>query len=420
MMPPESPFKSLRRRILNAYLLFSLGCSLFFVSVTAIVIEGIELRLVDERLKEVAQWAAPRHAGNLPVEMPSAIGFYQGATIPQSLRNLPEGVHDVTVDGLGLHVYASQNAAGPFVVVDHESDYEKVEVAVYTLLGLGFLGFAGMSVLLGWFMARRFVTPIIALSNAVTQRSASMPLTGQNDELGVLARAFAAYTHEMGAFLERERLFTGDVSHELRTPLTVISGAAEILMEQTQQYPALRAPVVRIARAAGQASASIGVLLLLARRPELSASAPVSIAELAHDEVARHQHLLASKPVTLSFAPGPGPVLRAPRELLSAMLGNLIRNACQYTEHGTVTVWLEAHALHVDDTGPGLPAGVRAMLTGDAGAGQFSGSAGSGLGLGLVRRICEYLGASLDVAIVPAGGSAFTIHFPANEILTPP
>jgi signal transduction histidine kinase len=43
-----------------------------------------------------------------------------------------------------------------------------------------------------------------------------------------------------------------------------------------------------------------------------------------------------------------------------------------------------------------------------------SGSAGTGLGLSLVKRICEYLGASLDYENRPGGGSRFSITFPSG------
>ena len=132
------PSSSLRRRILTAYLLFSVAYALFFAVLAAVAVEEIEVHLVDERLKEVAAWASPRHAEKLPVEMPSGISFHHGESIPLSLRNLPTGVHEIKVDGTDLHVFAGRNASGPFVVVDHESDYEKIELAAYFMLGLGF------------------------------------------------------------------------------------------------------------------------------------------------------------------------------------------------------------------------------------------------------------------------------------------
>jgi len=405
---------SLRRRIIGAFLLFAFGSSLLFAVVVTVAIEGIEAHLVDNRLKDIAEWASPRHSGNLPVEMPSGMSFHHGDSIPTSLRGLPPGVQDVTVDGVGLHVLTGKDAAGDYVVVDHESDYDKVELVVYSLFGLAFLGFLVLSMFLGGFVARHFVTPITTLAAAVEDGTSDLPLLDSKDELGVLARAFAAHTRELRQVLERERCFTGDVSHELRTPLTVIMGAAEILMEQSVGQPAQYAPAQRIFRAAKEAGECVNVLLLLARSPELIELPALSIGTVAAGEVERYRHLVAGKPVTLSYAGGGDFTVHGSPELCATAIGNLIKNACLYTERGSVVVRLTRRSVVVEDTGPGLPEAVRATLANEMPPAAPAGSGGTGLGLALVGRICEYLGATLTLESRADGGSLFEIDFPAG------
>ena len=403
---------SLGKRIVKAYLLFAIAFTVFFACVAVVVVEAIEVRMVDDRLEEVAAWAMPRHAAGLPVEMPAGLSFHNGQDIPWSMRGLSPGIHDLSVDGVGLHVFAGTSAFGPFVTIDHESDYEKVEWAVYSMLLLCLICFVGLSVLLGRYMARRFVTPIIDLSTAVVERKPDLPLLDNNDELGILARAFAEHTGELKQFLERERAFTGDVSHELRTPLTVITGAAELLMLDNHERPSAYAASERIYRAARETAQSVEVLLLLARSPELIEAEQFSLAPLLDDEIARHQALVANKPVTLQYTGGADFALTAPRRLVAAAIGNLIRNACLYTDQGQVSVSLAGHSVEVRDTGRGLPVAVLAMLAGDGTGQRLRGSEGTGLGLALVKRICRQLDASLDVAPREGGGTSFTIHFP--------
>jgi signal transduction histidine kinase len=419
------PSDSLRRRIVVAYLIFAVCASLFFAFITLVAVEGIESNLVDHRLQEVANWAAPRHAGHLQVELPSGLSFHHGEAIPVSLRGLPHGVHDVTVDGINLHVLAGADAGGDYVVVDHESDYEKVEWTVYSLFAFALLGFLLLSMLLGRFVGQRLVTPISQLANAVSEHAVELPLLDARDEIGILARAFAAHTGELRRVLDRERFFTGDVSHELRSPLTVIMGAAEILLEHGRGHPEISAPAERIYRAAHEATECINVLLMLARAPTLTETVPVSLSLIASNEIAHQMALLDGKPVTLSFAGGADFDVAAQPQLCAAAVGNLIRNACQYTEQGSITVRLAYYAVVVEDTGPGLPAAVRAMLDSNASAVPSSGSAGTGLGLALAKRVCDYLGATLSFRERDGGGSVFTIQFPLpsqnlNSLLTPP
>lgn len=401
---------SLSRRIIVAFALFGVVLSLFFALLAALTVEGIEVSLVDERLSDVERWALPRAAAGLPVDLPSGLRFHQGEDIPRALRNRPAGVSDVDLDGVGLHVLSGANEHGPYVIVDHESDYEKVELQVYSMFALCFMGFIALAALLGSFVGRRIVQPLRSLSDAVSAGSTTLPLTERSDELGILARALDAHTTQLRAFLDRERFFTGDVSHELRTPLTVIMGAAEILMRDHTGASA-QAAVARIYRAAQEATECITVLLMLARAPARATLAPVSFNEVAAREVERYQGMLADKPVKLVLDDTAPLTVRAPSELCSSAIGNLIRNACQYTERGSVVVSVLAHQISVTDSGPGLPAAVRQTLGHGERLAPSSGSAGTGLGLSLVTRICEYLDAELRYEQAEGGGTRFTIVF---------
>lgn len=404
--------ESLRRHIVLAFVSFGLVLSLFFAAIAAVAVEGIEVHLVDNRLAEVAQWALPRHAAGLAVDLPAGLRFHRGDDIPRSLRGLPPGVAEVDVDGVGLHVLSGSDAAGPYVVVDHESDYEKVELVVYAMFAVCFLGFVLLAALLGGFFARRVLTPIGDLADAVAEGRSTLPSTERRDELGILARALEAHTGQLRAVLDRERFFTGDVSHELRSPLTVIMGAAEILMANAAD-DSIHAPAERIYRAAQEAAECVTVLLLLARAPELGRLAPVQMNAIAAREVQRYRALVADKPVALHYEDGVDFAVQAPAELCAAAIGNLVRNACQYTETGSVRVSLSPGRIMVEDTGPGLPAAVRDTISQPHQHPHVPsrGSAGTGLGLSLVLRICEYLGATLFYEDVAGGGSRFTIVF---------
>ena len=88
--------------------------------------------------------------------------------------------------------------------------------------------------------------------------------------------------------MQRESFFTGDVSHELRTPLTVMQGGLEVLELQLERLPGSErcAPTVeRLQRTVRDMSATVGILLLLARRPENIELEPVDLALLVRDTV---------------------------------------------------------------------------------------------------------------------------------------
>jgi signal transduction histidine kinase len=239
------PFKSLKRRIIVAYLLFALVASIFFAIIAAIAVEGIEVRLVDERLKEVAAWASPRHAAGLPIEMPAGLSFHHIEDAPPPLRSLAPGMHEKTIDGVDLHVLVGNDVHGKFVVIDHATEYEKIELVVYSMFALGFIGFLICASLLGAFIANRLITPIMSLTQAVKAGESALPLQDSADELGILARAFVARTAELTEVLDRERFFTGDVSHELRTPPTRVPRGGAKQQGPSNPHPRVRPTLIR-------------------------------------------------------------------------------------------------------------------------------------------------------------------------------
>lgn len=69
------------------------------------------------------------------------------------------------------------------------------------------------------------------------------------------------------------------------------------------------------------------------------------------------------------------------------VLDNLLRNAIGYTESGEVRVTLDATEIRVEDTGPGVGSGDNNELFYPYLRG--SNSNGAGLGLSLVKRLCD-------------------------------
>jgi signal transduction histidine kinase len=404
----------LSRRILSAFTLFGFVLAGCFSILVAVAVEGIEVHLVDNRLAEVEKWALPREIAGIEVDLPAGLRFHRGDDIPTSLRGLPPGISDSASGQESLHVLAGADAFGPYVVVDHGSDYEEVELVVYSTFAAFFACCVLSAAGLGRFVARRIVSPISELATAVARGARVLPLTERKDELGFLARALEAHTVELRRVLDRERFFTGDVSHELRTPLMVITGSTEILLEG-ENDERRRAAALRVFKAAKDAAECINVMLLLARVPELSNFEPVSVGEVAYAEVVTYQSLVAGKPVRLICVGDAPLIMRAPVELCRSAVANLVRNACEYTEQGEVTVILGENHLTVQDTGPGLPEAVKSTLGHGNRLAPSSGSLGTGLGLSLVTRICDYLNASFEYESRKGGGSRFTIRFRATE-----
>ncbi|WP_029001740.1 sensor histidine kinase [Azohydromonas australica] len=406
---------SLRGRVVAAFTLVAIAVGVFFAFVGFHTVEQVESRLIGARLGELAQWQLQRlRAGQEPA-LPPGLRLYLGEQVPQALRQLPPGFHDIDGPATTLDAFAGTTDDGrPYVLVDEESDFETIEQELVSRLATGLLAAVALAAALGWAVAGREIAPLTALAEAVRHKrlDAAAPALARDDEIGVLGRALAAHTAELQEFLHRERLFTGDVSHELRTPLTVILGAAEVLGAQCADRPALLATVERIHRTAQDTADRVGALLLLSRAPQAISAPRIALRPLVEREMERCRPLLRGRGVELALdAPGEVWVFAQP-ELAAMAIGNLLRNACLYTEHGRIDIRLAPVGLDVVDTGPGLPPAVRAQLFERFVRGDAQATSGAGLGLALVKRITEHLGWSVELVASDAGGSHFRLRFP--------
>ncbi len=407
---------SLRHRVTVAYVLLAAVLFAVFASATLLITRSFERELISKRLNLELDRLVQREQENLPAVLPVGIRVLDETSLSEQLKQLPIGVHEATVDGRALHILVSIVSGERLVLADDQSRFERIERNMFVALAVAFLACLLFALLLGRTTASRVISPLTELAKAVQGNVVvdHFPSLDADDEIGVLARAFTARTEELNRFLLRERLFTGDVSHELRTPLTVVLGAAELLESKLGDRPELATIAERIRRTAFDMTAHVTALLLLSRTPEAIDAPRSELKGLVEQEMARCQPLLTSKPVTLRLECDQELAVQARPELIAIAVGNLLRNACQFTESGEVVVRLTADAIVVEDTGPGVPEALQAQLFERFVRGQHESISGSGLGLAIVKRVAEHLGWALRFESSPRGGSRFVLSLPRS------
>jgi signal transduction histidine kinase len=417
-----NPSHSLKNRIAGAFLLLAFAVCTFFSLAAYVAVEVAETQLINHRLEKVSGQMIEQYQHHIPSQ-PVEDNFYVNQEIPPAFRNLSPGLHEVDVNDREITVLVQAIDGDVFVITNDTSDFEFTETLVFIAIGAGFLTSLLAAVILGLASARRIVAPVTALASAVERNDepSALPSLDTQNEIGMLARAFAARTDQLQQFLSDEKLFTGDVSHELRTPLTIILGGAELLGVQLAAQPEQLAVAERIRRVAEEASERVGALLLLSQSPQALGGTQLSLTHLIEREIERYRQLLAGKPVQIQFNSDINEVwVYARAELVGIAIGNLIRNACQYTEAGTVRVRLSATQLEIVDNGPGLPGYVRARLFERFVRGGDSPHVGSGLGLAIVKRVVDHLGWQIRYEQALGGGSRFILAFSTTTAAAAP
>lgn len=268
--------------------------------------------------------------------------------------------------------------------------------------------------LLLWWAIRRGLRPLDRLSSEV---AALDGFAGQRLDTQHRYREFASTVAAINALVDtlqtraqREREFASDVAHELRTPL-----AAMALQASAAQHDPSPERLALLEHESLRAGRILSQLLELARAQRSNVtgagaltSAQVALGDLAARLIAAHAPTAYESGHELSLLQPDAPVwVQAQPMLLELALRNLIENALRHTPTGSqvaVAVWLTADArgVSVSDDGRRPQAAPRAAEHG-----------GLGLGLRLVERIAEELGATLETDTGEAPMTTrFTLRWP--------
>jgi signal transduction histidine kinase len=330
---------------------------------------------------------------------------------PLNWQQLSTGVHDISeTDANGetkRYKLAVRRQGGviSFLRYDVSRDELGKQQLLISVIGAVFL-FGLLSLVLGLWLSRKVLKPVSELANRLRdfrKAGKAEPLAPHfaDDEVGELAHALDEYSARLTAMVERDREFNSDVSHELRTPLAVIASTTELLQGSPDLTEKLSERLKRIERASRQATELIEALLLLSRaeRRGPTRGETTDVGKVAADVIESQRPQMRGKPLAIDLAVGEAVTVNAPASVLSVALTNLISNAIKYTLEGSVRVEVGADRIEVLDTGPGIKPEDAERLFQRGVRGEGVGGSGAGLGLAIVRRLCELYG--WDVSMRP-------------------
>jgi signal transduction histidine kinase len=224
-----------------------------------------------------------------------------------------------------------------------------------------------------------------------------------HDEVARLAASFNDSAARIEQLLASHRLLLANASHELRTPLARVRVGLELLAADPS--PERRA---EIERDIGELDELVDEILLSSRldaQPKLDRVEEVDVLGLAAELAGRYPEAGVS---------GQPCVIRADRRLLARLLGNLLENA---RRHGRPPVTVEVECLadavriRVTDTGDGIAAADRGRLF-EPFQRLEGRSAGTGLGLSLVRTIARLHGGDVRIEDGVPAGTRFVVELP--------
>ncbi|MEO5566830.1 MAG: HAMP domain-containing sensor histidine kinase [Luteimonas sp.] len=423
--------RRLRSRIILSFLLLGFGLTLLLAFATNWARNRVENQLVEDVMnKNIDEYARrfytdPTKSPDLPVQQMLARVVKR-----QNFEALHADQPDWYEFGDGIHNVSGTNPDGTpfsyklavrktaeawfFLAYDMSQSARGERQFNNALIGVVIV-FTALSLLVGWWAASRVMSPVSELAQRLrdsgrSSRPEALATHFPDDEVGQLASALDDYAARLTEVVQRDREFNADVSHELRTPLAVVKGAVELLLSKAGLDEKTQARLSRIERAEQQCTDLISALLLLSRAERGHGHA--DIARIAEQLLDTHRAQLRDKPLELRLEGARGLVVDAPDAAVAVALGNLIGNAVKYTMHGVVMVRVLANAVEVVDSGPGLTAEDAAQLFERGYRGTHAEHTnGGGIGLSIVRRLCELYGWSVRVVPGRERGVVATLTF---------
>lgn len=407
-MPTPKQFRRrLRSRIIISFLILGSGLTALFAVATIGLRARLENQLVDNFLAQEAQnfveFKRLNPEPDAQFQFSRQIELYifsraREANIPMAWSELPEGVHDVLEPGpdgelqqYKLAVHRATDLIG-FLRYDYSKEALGQRQLIIALIAAVAI-FSVLAGLIGLWSSRRVMQPVTELARRIEGFSGSaapekLAPHFADDEVGQLASALDDYAEQLTERVNRDREFNADVSHELRTPLAVIRGAAELLQSQADSSPKTQQRLARIERAVQQCTDLITALLMLSRGER--GSGATDVRKLAEQLAEANRVNIGAKPIEVVVEGQQGVLVDAPEAILAVALGNLIVNAFKYTKEGEIRISVLGDRVEVRDTGPGIEADEAARLFDRGFRGTSSeGSKGGGIGLAIVRRLCE-------------------------------
>jgi signal transduction histidine kinase len=246
-------------------------------------------------------------------------------------------------------------------------------------------------------------------------------LPERKDELFELTKTINELLARIEISMLQQKQFTSDASHEIRTPLTAIRGTLEVLIRKQREPKFYEEKITDIIQQVDRLNNLLEQLLQLAHIESGVAVAKketLFLFPIIASFQSKWQEAAREKKIALHLNVAKDISIVADKLFMELILDNLLSNSIKYgKENGNVYLhWNESlRTLSVKDDGIGISANDLSNIFNRfyrADESRSSVIKGNGLGLSIVKKLCELQKISLTVESTLHQGSTVTLNFP--------
>jgi len=288
----------------------------------------------------------------------------------------------------------------------------------------------GLAAGVGWFMARRAVSGVEAVTRTAREISGGtldkrVPVGTRGDEIDQLATTFNQMLGRIQALVTEIKEMTDNIAHDLKSPVARIRGTAEVTLTTGKTLGEYENMAAGTVEECDRLIDMINTMLMITKAEsgvDKGHDEDIDLSQLVRDACELLEPVAEDKGLSVKFDTPNSCLLVGDRRMIQRILSNLLDNALKYTPSGgAVTVSLSERngrevVLAVQDTGIGIPAGdLPHVFERFYRCDQSRSEPGTGLGLSLARALARAHNGDITVTSTPGEGSTFTLILPKSR-----
>lgn len=288
------------------------------------------------------------------------------------------------------------------------------------------------AILVGWFMARRALSGVEAVTRTARQISESdlsrrVPILARHEEIDRLAVTFNQMLDRIEKLVAGIREMGDNIAHDLKSPIARIRGMAEIGLSGKSNGDDDLSLAGSTIEECDRLLDMINTMLMISKTDAGAGDAimaPVDLAQVVRGAVALFTPLAEDKGLHMTCVVPDTLMAEGDLKMLQRAMANLVDNAIKYTPApGNIDI----RALHDRNANEWIKVSIK-----DSGVGiatedltrifnrffrcdQSRSTGGAGLGLSLASTIARAHGGVIDVESTLGTGSVFTLSLPRKQ-----
>ncbi|GAA4424599.1 HAMP domain-containing sensor histidine kinase [Pontibacter saemangeumensis] len=279
-------------------------------------------------------------------------------------------------------------------LIDFQDLFESTMLAMGWILLLLLVGLGLVNFFVNQYIWRHFYETLNAVKRYNLSQYSPLKLMRSNTtEFQELNEVLQAMTDKIHSDYFNLKEFTENASHEIQTPLAIVNSKLELFMQSedlTQQQAKMLEDMYASTSRLSRLNKSL-ILLTRIENREFKEQEQVPLHELVGEQLEQLQEMADMRGLSL-LPPQLAPVyININRGLAEVLVSNLLINAIRHNQDGGhIQVTLEKEKLCVSNTGEALQGPPDQLfgrfMSGDNASGSL------GIGLALVKKICELYG----------------------------